>query len=262
MRNAISATCASQLRGPFPLDQYVTFFLEERYLWDLITIQLGWLRGSGWLWWHFKVFRVWGVRCQSLKAKRWHWFGDLGTFWKRWHWFGDILKGRIGQFGAGRKSKWTWGMGWGLEWLYKLTEDFSFHFAQQRHSRDPSFHSLLLKSPIYKTNRFERRRGKKEISYVSQKILESQREGSCGGETTCAGEEVTFQRSRCPLHLYPSPPFCNFHLPGAFPPICPSIFLHFSTLHNAGYTSTLLLGALFTLITNFESCFTISQLFA
>ena len=41
VRNAISATCASQLRGPFPLDQYVTFFLEERYLWDLITIQLG-----------------------------------------------------------------------------------------------------------------------------------------------------------------------------------------------------------------------------
>ena len=27
------------------------------------SILLGWLKGSEWLWWHFKVFRVWRVRC-------------------------------------------------------------------------------------------------------------------------------------------------------------------------------------------------------
>ena len=196
------ATCASQLRSPFPLDQYMVSFLDECFLWDLISIQLGWLRGSGWLWWHFKVFRVWGVRCQSLKAKRWHWFGDLGTFWKRWHWFGDILKGRIGQFGAGRKSKWTWGMGWGLEWLYKLTEDFSFHFAQQRHSRDPWFHSLLLKSPIYKTNRLERRKGKKEISFISPKVIRK----SPGGRGQWWWNHLCRRRSDIPEEQVPSPP--------------------------------------------------------
>ena len=80
------------------------------------------------------------------RVRRWS-FGDQA---KSWHWFGDILKGRIGQFGAGRKSKWSRGMGGGrgLEWLYKLAGDFSFHLVQQWHSSDGCVQTPLLKSRI------------------------------------------------------------------------------------------------------------------
>ena len=86
------------------------------------------------------------------RVRRWS-FGDQA---KSWHWFGDILKGRIGQFGAGRKSKWGWGWG-GRGWkrvrvTVQISRGFLLSFgptvAFQRRLRSDSF--------VKKSNKFER----------------------------------------------------------------------------------------------------------
>ena len=67
---------------------------------------------------------------------------DLGTFWK-----GELgnlgLAGSLNGVGDGGA-----GVGRGLEWLYKLAGDFSFHLVQQWHSSDGCVQTPLLKSRI------------------------------------------------------------------------------------------------------------------